>query len=126
MFPYSLLVLLLCLCKSFQRTLSSFAPELVSQKRMQRYGFFRYTPNITEKNVKYLTFVCISARKQGLGAGFTPYLLYQGDSSCFFAFVKIYTIPVGFLIFWGRHGDSFPPGKSQDDKDAGMEKSGKC
>ena len=53
-------------------------------------------------------------------------LLYQGDSSCFFAFVKIYTIPVGFLIFWGRHGDSFPPGKSQDDKDAGMEKSGKC
>ena len=79
MFPYSLLVLLLCLCKSFQRTLSLFAPKLVSQKRMQRYHFYPYTPNIPMRNVMYLTFVCIFARTQGASVGYTPYYIkYKG------------------------------------------------
>ena len=44
----------LCLCKSLQRTLSSFAigeAFVVSRKRMQRYGFFPLAPNIFGKNM---------------------------------------------------------------------------
>ena len=42
----SLLVLLLCLCKSLQRTLFLFANRCISEKRVQRYRLLRYPPNV--------------------------------------------------------------------------------
>ena len=42
----SLLVLLLCLCKSVQRTLFSFACRRISEKRVQRYRLSGYPPNV--------------------------------------------------------------------------------
>ena len=49
-----LLVLLVCLCKIFQRTLSlCMLREAISQKRVQKYELFSKLPNVLRKNFHF-------------------------------------------------------------------------
>ena len=61
-----LLVLLVCLCKIFQRTLSLVAKRsCISQKRVQKYKYFPKPPNISKK--KFIFTLLFNTYKQTVG-----------------------------------------------------------
>ena len=61
-----LLVLLVCLCKIFQRTLSLVAKRsCISQKRVQKYKQFSIPPNISRK--KFVFTLLFNTYKQLIG-----------------------------------------------------------
>ena len=64
--PKPLLVLLVCLCKIFQRTLSLVAKRCcISQKRVQKYKQFSIPPNISRK--KFIFTLLFNTYKQLTG-----------------------------------------------------------